>query len=101
MSETKDYSAVRKPSDIEIVAIADAFIKHLGGDVTTAFESREDLIATLKDCAIAVFPNYCTDSVGYHGVVVVILWGACSETHTILNMDNSKKVLRVSFDHAE
>ena len=65
----------RKPTGEEKKEIVEYLISEGYGMGTVSEEVVEkDLAAWVADAAIAVFDNYSTDSPGYRGKVMVVVW---------------------------
>ena len=63
-----DNSAIRKPTLGEKIELAE-LVNREG-----SFNDIEDALACIEESMVSVCDNYCTDCVGYHGKVMMVVW---------------------------
>ena len=57
---------------------------HNRGDMCEDMDSHDAVVDFLRTLSIAVFPKYSSDSVGYQGVLYVVVWGTGPESVTVV-----------------
>ena len=97
--EKRNRPISRRPNKIELFALTNFILGH--ENFKDVWESAGDLINYLNNSQIVVFPRYCSDSPGYVGPVIIILWGAGLTSTTTIGYDKDDRTMTILGDSGE